>query len=107
MKEFPSSSKSRAPEPCAMKSGSPPTPLKARTGLFTPPGNSDLARAYSRAEASVFMMVERRGSSVERLLSRPPLDGQRSTPLFAVQLALRVGAVGGELHVPLVLVALG
>src|SRR5882762_4975932 len=37
-----------------MKTGSPPTPLKARTGEFTPPGKRPLARASSRRDFSVF-----------------------------------------------------
>src|SRR4051812_36044349 len=84
MKEFPSSSARRAPEPLAMKSGSPPTPLKARTGLLTPPGKRSFARACSRREASVFTSL-----------------------LLAAQLALGVRAVSGELHVPVAVVAPG
>jgi hypothetical protein len=37
----------REPRPRAMKRGVPPTPLKARTGLFTPPGKSSFAFAKS------------------------------------------------------------
>src|SRR2546426_977840 len=41
--ERPSTSQIRAPSPRATKNGSPPTPRKARTGLFTPPGMSRVA----------------------------------------------------------------
>ena len=54
MYELPSSSWRRAFSPLAMKTGSPPTPRKARTGEFTPPGNSDFARSNSRRDFSSF-----------------------------------------------------
>src|SRR2546426_4562437 len=37
-----------------MNGGSPMTPRNARTGEFTPPGNSVFARASSRRDRSVF-----------------------------------------------------
>ena len=40
-----------------MKRGVPPTPLKARTGLFTPPGKRSLAFANSFSDRSVFMVL--------------------------------------------------
>src|SRR5438067_12362007 len=52
MYELPSSSWRCAFSPLAMKSGSPPTPRKARTGEFTPPGNNDFARSNSRLDFS-------------------------------------------------------
>src|SRR5215208_8020085 len=42
MYSLPSASQMRAPSPLAATTGSPPTPRKARTGEFTPPGNNDL-----------------------------------------------------------------
>src|SRR5438105_12326686 len=54
MYELPSSSWRRAFSPLAMKTGSPPTARKARTGEFTPPGNSDFARSNSRRDFSSF-----------------------------------------------------
>src|SRR5437762_1698660 len=54
MYELPSSSWRCAFSPLAMKTGSPPTPRKARTGEFTPPGNSDFARSNSRRDFSSF-----------------------------------------------------
>src|SRR2546425_5105636 len=48
--ERPSTSQMRAPSPRATKNGSPPTPLNARTGLFTPPGMSRIAASNKRSE---------------------------------------------------------
>src|SRR5690242_16694043 len=45
MYRLPSTSVIHAPWPLAKKTGSPPTPRNARTGEFTPPGSSSLARA--------------------------------------------------------------
>src|SRR5215210_1515417 len=42
----------REPSPRSIKSGSPPTERKARTGLLTPPGMRLVARAMRRAERS-------------------------------------------------------
>src|SRR5581483_2711770 len=39
-----------APTPRWMKTGAPPTALKARTGEFTPPGKRRLARSNSAAD---------------------------------------------------------
>src|SRR6187431_1148640 len=49
MYERPSASVMRDPEAPRMKSGVPPTALKARTGLSTPPGMTVWARANSFA----------------------------------------------------------
>src|SRR5512140_1210636 len=57
MKALPSTSKMRAPSAWSTKKGSPPTPRKARTGEFTPPGISCCARWKSSALRSVFMSV--------------------------------------------------
>ena len=51
-----------------MNSGSPPTPLKARTGEFTPPGNNDWARANSlfpRGSADRQFLEARAGREME------------------------------------------
>ena len=48
MYELPSTSKMREPSPRAMNRGVPPTPRKARTGEFTPPGMTSCARANKR-----------------------------------------------------------
>ena len=48
-----------APDARLMKSGAPPTDLKARTGLSTPPGRIALARAKSFWEVTGFFMVRR------------------------------------------------
>src|SRR5438067_3743117 len=50
MSRLPSTSTRYDPSPRAMKSGSPPTARKARTGLFTPPGKRFFARASSRCD---------------------------------------------------------
>ncbi len=47
MKARPSSSQKRAPSARATNSGEPPTALKARAGLETPPGMTAFARANS------------------------------------------------------------
>src|ERR1700682_430301 len=115
MNELPSSSKRRAFSPRAMKSGSPPTPLKARTGLFTPPGKRPQARANSRCDASVFRGMAGQGlaplpATVKplRCLMRSGASGagQPAIPdggivvridrAAAVEAAL--GALQGELH---------
>src|SRR5260370_9741293 len=45
------------PRASRIKSGSPPTLLKARTGLFTPPGISARARRYNSRDRSVFIEI--------------------------------------------------
>src|SRR4030095_111183 len=50
MNVLPSTSCNFDPEARRMKSGAPPTELKARTGLSTPPGRMPLARAKSFLE---------------------------------------------------------
>jgi len=55
MSRLPSTSMRCAPSPRAIKSGVPPTALKARTGLLTPPGKWAFARACSAPLRSVFM----------------------------------------------------
>src|SRR3954466_5849909 len=50
MSRVPSTSTRYDPSPRAMKTGSPPTARKARTGLFTPPGKRFFARASSRCD---------------------------------------------------------
>src|ERR1700733_15146496 len=45
----------REPRPDSMKSGVPPTPRKARTGEFTPPGITFWARANRASDLAVFM----------------------------------------------------
>src|SRR5262245_17920748 len=47
MKELPSASQTRQPRPRRRKRGVRPTEPKARTGLFTPPGITRLARSKS------------------------------------------------------------
>src|SRR4051794_31553658 len=59
MNVFPSTSVSRAPAARAMNSGEPPTDLKARTGLSTPPGMSCWARANRRLDFVTFMSLRR------------------------------------------------
>ena len=54
---LPSTSKMRDPSPRSMNSGSPPTGRNARTGLFTPPGISPIARSISLAERSMASIV--------------------------------------------------
>src|SRR5712691_11485117 len=67
MKVLPSTSTSRAPYARLMKRGDPPTDLKARTGLSTPPGRIRCARANRRRDRSTRMDVKgrtgRKGSS--------------------------------------------
>src|SRR5438045_9591099 len=88
MYELPSSSWRRAFSPLAMKTGSPPTPRKARTGEFTPPGNSDFARSNSRLDFSIF-----REGMAGRLY-----PAHRCAGLVCGGAALRVAAVpyGGQ-----------
>ncbi len=50
---FPSTSRSQAPSPEAMKRGVPPTALNALTGEFTPPGVTRWARSNQSAEWGV------------------------------------------------------
>jgi hypothetical protein len=47
---LPSTSNTDAPTPRSMKTGVPPTALNARTGEFTPPGNSACARSNRLAD---------------------------------------------------------
>src|SRR5436309_2473647 len=58
MSRLPSRSTRYEPSPRAMKSGSPPTARKARTGLFTPPGKRFFARASSRCDRCDLMPGE-------------------------------------------------
>src|SRR5688500_3493359 len=55
MYSFPSASQILAPSPLAATTGSPPTPRKARTGEFTPPGNRsrDLRRISAERSAAI------------------------------------------------------
>src|SRR3982075_1166015 len=53
MYSLPSASQIRAPSPLAATTGSPPTPRKARTGEFTPPGKSSRARAIISADRTL------------------------------------------------------
>src|SRR6202522_4092889 len=55
MYSFPSTSKMWDPTPRAMNGGVPPTPRKARTGEFTPPGISFWAQANSSADRECFI----------------------------------------------------
>src|SRR4029079_5691565 len=50
MYSLPSPSQIREPCPRAATIGSPPTPRNARSGEFTPPGNSSRARAITSAD---------------------------------------------------------
>src|SRR6059036_3468133 len=63
MYSLPSASQTRAPFARAKKRGWPPTALKARTGLLTPPGMTFCARSKSRWERVVCCSV--------RLISNP------------------------------------
>src|SRR5438552_3011668 len=72
-----------------MKSGSPPTARNARTGLFTPPGNSPFARENSFCDFAVFMPPQRsstflKGESAVKGFS------QKSSASSALLSALRV-----------------
>src|ERR1700693_1236268 len=49
---LPSASHICAPSPRTMNGGSPPTARKARTGEFTPPGNTASARRWSSRDLS-------------------------------------------------------
>src|ERR1700731_75230 len=53
MYSLPSASQIRGPSPLAATMGSPPTPRKARTGEFTPPGKSSRARAINSADRTL------------------------------------------------------
>ena len=53
MYSLPSTSKMWEPSPRAMKRGVPPTPRKARTGEFTPPGMDSWARAKSASDCAM------------------------------------------------------
>src|SRR5260221_1607506 len=97
MYAFPSSSKSRAFSPRAMKSGSPTTPLKARTGESTPREKRDFARLNSRADASVLR------NAMAGWSNAAARHGQ--SPLLSPQLGLGVVAVRDQLHLPAVLIA--
>src|SRR3984957_11343704 len=55
MYSLPSTSKMCEPWPRAMNGGVPPTPRKARTGEFTPPGISFWAQANSSSDLLWFM----------------------------------------------------
>src|SRR6266480_2215482 len=93
MYELPSSSWRRAFSPLAMKTGSPPTPRKARTGEFTPPGNSDFARSNSRRDFSIF-----RGGMAGRLYPACRSTGL-AVALVRGDSALGVAAVPHGRHV--------
>src|SRR5687768_16828108 len=74
MNELPSTSKMRAPDARAMKSGEPPTALKARTGEFTPPGVTRFARSKSFDDLRGLFTFTRRGGSLD-----PPQEPSGST----------------------------
>ena len=66
MYSLPSTSKSRLPTPRSATTGVPPTPPKARTGEFTPPGNTSRDRRMI-SEDLVFRVIVRSSPS-----TRPP-----------------------------------
>src|SRR5882724_6543770 len=76
-----------------MKTGSPPTPLKARTGEFTPPGKRPLARASSRRDFSVF-----RDDMAGRGLAPlpPPVKRHSVTESLAPSCLRRADAAGAQ-----------
>src|SRR5436305_404344 len=82
---FPSTSQRNDPSPRSMKRGVPPTAANARTGLFTPPGMSDLARAKSSSDLAP-AVVSRSVVMVTVLqalaLSFPPARPSGSTQLL-------------------------
>src|SRR5256886_6841580 len=59
-----------APSPRATKNGSPPTPLKARTGLFTPPGMSRVAASNNRFESLMSRVSRSSARSEERRVGK-------------------------------------
>src|SRR5512142_1933766 len=70
MYRLPSTSSIVAPAPRRMNTGEPPTALKARTGLSTPPGRICWARAKSLADREVLSLrIEASGAG--RRLRRP------------------------------------
>src|ERR687890_1465291 len=73
MNGLPSTSKTREPPPRSMNSGSPPTDLNARTGLFTPPG--------IRPEALSINLAERSMASSVLASTLSPLPCKRASPL--------------------------
>src|SRR6476661_8577837 len=79
MNVLPSTSVSRAPAARLMNSGEPPTDLKARTGLSTPPGRMALARAKSFWEVTGFFMVKRMQNAPCRIQFRTQLEQLNSS----------------------------
>ena len=85
----------RARAPRSTTNGSPPTPPKARTGEFTPPGNSSRARSMSARErdvssaatTSVIVRSSRcscRSTGSERVARRDAPTASRSTTRSSV-----------------------
>src|SRR3954469_21288307 len=64
MNVLPSTSSMREPDARRMNSGAAPTDLNARTGLSTPPGRIDCARAKRRGGRAVFMSPDSNGREV-------------------------------------------
>src|SRR5436309_2621324 len=80
------------PRASRMKSGSPPTLLKARTGLFTPPGISSTARRYSSRERS--MVITSSVPEPEPDLLRGGLGGVGAVDQVFLDIQAIIGAQG-------------
>jgi hypothetical protein len=80
-----------------MKSGAPPTELKARTGLSTPPGRMSLARAKSCLEREVVSLAVIQNSKCK---NKQGLDSVFAFFIlhFALQRPRRITRVIGDDH---------
>src|SRR5687767_10653281 len=79
MYSLPSTSKTRAPFARSTKNGFPPTPRKARTGEFTPPGIHFRASAKSSSDFARDNMAETLASTDAE---RKPLDEVLAESVF-------------------------
>src|SRR5437867_3865362 len=67
MYSLPSTSQRREPLARCVKNGVPPTPLKARTGEFTPPGSNRIASCQSFSEYSHDLLTAKTLAGLRRL----------------------------------------
>src|SRR6476469_8474065 len=78
MYSLPSASQIRAPSPLAATIGVPPTPLNARTGELTPPGNNSTDRRMISADLSPIAANRNRGHWQLLARDRAQRDGEGS-----------------------------
>src|ERR1700738_2328303 len=98
MYSLPLASQMRAPSPLAATTGSPPTPRKARTGEFTPPGKSSRARAITSADRTLTAVASDRHLLDGKLAGHTTLLGGSGGQRDATHRRLKIVIVYSFFH---------